>query len=75
MAQTRQKKKPTCIDLFCGCGGLSKGFELAGYDVLLGVDNNAPALETFLKNHKGSKTLDADLSSKGTFEKNRRTHW
>ena len=69
MAQIRQKKKPTCIDLFCGCGGLSKGFELAGYDVLLGVDNNAPALETFLKNHKGSKTLDADLSSKGTFEK------
>lgn len=63
------KKKLTCIDLFCGCGGLSKGFELAGYDVLLGVDNNAPALETFVKNHKGSKAFNGDLSATGTFEK------
>ena len=28
----------TVLDLFCGCGGLSKGYEMAGYDVLLGVD-------------------------------------
>lgn len=69
MTQTRQKKKPTCIDLFCGCGGLSKGFELAGFDVLLGVDNNEPALETFASNHKGSKVFNGDLSAKGTFEK------
>ena len=33
-----QKKKHTVLDLFCGCGGLSKGYEMAGYDVLLGVD-------------------------------------
>lgn len=64
-----QKRKPTCIDLFCGCGGLSKGFELAGYDVLLGVDNNEPALKTFALNHKGSKVFNGDLSAKGTFEK------
>ena len=37
------KKKYTCIDLFCGCGGLSKGFELAGFDVIGGIDfNDAP---------------------------------
>jgi DNA (cytosine-5)-methyltransferase 1 len=29
------------IDLFCGSGGLSYGFEQAGYNVLLGVDNDA----------------------------------
>ncbi len=61
MAQTRQKKKPTCIDLFCGCGGLSKGFELAGYKVLLGVDNDSQALVTFEKNHSDSKGFKLDL--------------
>lgn len=32
------KKSYNIIDLFCGCGGLSKGFEEAGYRTLLGVD-------------------------------------
>ena len=27
------------VDLFCGCGGFSSGFENAGYNVVLGVDN------------------------------------
>lgn len=57
------------LDLFCGCGGLSKGFEMAGYNILLGVDFNQPALDTYVHNHKGSKALFADLSADGTFEK------
>ena len=28
------------IDLFCGCGGLSKGFELAGTNIILGCDQD-----------------------------------
>lgn len=56
------------IDLFCGCGGLSKGFENAGYNVVLGVDNNNAALETFQKNHNNSTKLNADLSDENTFE-------
>lgn len=56
------------LDLFCGCGGLSKGFELAGYDVVLGIDNDNAALNTFEKNHKNSKGLNADLSDKNTFD-------
>lgn len=63
------KDIPGVLDLFCGCGGLSKGFEEAGYKILLGVDNNAPALDTFSKNHLNSKILNADLSAPGTFEK------
>ena len=61
------KTKHTVIDLFCGCGGLSEGFQMAGYDVLLGIDNNDPALKTFEYNHKGSKGLNADLSNPETF--------
>lgn len=55
------KKKYNVIDLFCGCGGLSLGFEQAGYNVLLGIDNWEDALVTYRHNHKGGKTLCADL--------------
>ena len=56
------KNCPNIIDLFCGCGGFSLGFERAGFNVLLGIDVWKDALETFSHNHKGSKTLLADLS-------------
>ena len=59
---------PNVIDLFCGAGGLSKGFEEAGYHVILGVDSDAAALNTFEKNHRGSKALNADLSVEETFD-------
>ena len=56
------------IDLFAGCGGLSKGFMDAGFNVILGVDNNEPALKTFAYNHRNAKTLIADLSKSETFD-------
>jgi len=49
------------VDLFSGCGGFSYGFESAGYHVVLGVDNDKIALETFKANHINTKTLLADL--------------
>lgn len=49
------------LDLFCGAGGLSYGFERAGFEIALGVDMNAAALETFQHNHLGAKTLCGDL--------------
>lgn len=55
------KKKLTVVDLFSGCGGLSKGFIDAGYDVILGVDHEPTSLETFKLNHNGSQTLLLDL--------------
>lgn len=30
--------RPTCIDLFCGAGGMSLGFEEAGFDIVAGVE-------------------------------------
>lgn len=53
----------TVLDLFCGCGGMSLGFEEAGYRVLLGVDFWKDALITYAHNHIHSKTLQADLST------------
>lgn len=50
------------IDLFCGCGGLSYGFEQAGFNVILGIDNDNKALETFELNHKNSKTICGDIT-------------
>lgn len=50
------------LDLFCGCGGLSYGFESAGYNIVLGIDNDKKALETFELNHKGAKTLCGDIA-------------
>ena len=54
-------KKYTVVDLFCGAGGLSKGFLDAGFDVVLGVDFDAPALQTFEANHGGAKAMKLDL--------------
>ena len=51
----------TVLDLFCGCGGLSLGFEMAGFDVALAIDNWEDALVTYRKNHKGAKTVNGDL--------------
>lgn len=52
----------TVLDLFCGAGGLSYGFERVGYEIVLGIDNDKAALETFELNHKGAKGLNADIS-------------
>lgn len=39
------------IDLFCGCGGLSLGFEEAGFEVAYAIDNWKKAIETYNHNH------------------------
>lgn len=57
------KKQYTVLDLFCGCGGLSLGFENAGYNVLVGIDMWKDALITYQLNHKNSQTICADLST------------
>lgn len=35
------------VDLFSGCGGLSLGFEVAGFEVLAGIDHWEAAIETY----------------------------
>jgi len=43
--------KPMIIDLFCGCGGLSLGFEKAGFDISFAIDVWKDAVETYNRNH------------------------
>lgn len=38
------------IDLFCGCGGMSLGFERAGFNVVASFDNWDPAIEVYRQN-------------------------
>jgi len=49
------------LDLFCGCGGLSEGFRLAGYNIVGGIDFNSAAIDTFNNNFKNAKGICIDL--------------
>jgi DNA (cytosine-5)-methyltransferase 1 len=49
------------IDLFSGCGGLSKGMVKAGFDVKMAIDNNAEAVATYKLNHPHTKILEEDI--------------
>lgn len=46
------KKIYNVLDLFCGCGGISEGFRLAGFKIVGGIDFNEYATITFKHNFK-----------------------
>lgn len=50
------------VDLFCGCGGMSLGFENAGIEVLAAYDNWAPAI-TIYKDNFNHPVHDLDLNA------------
>ena len=50
------------VDLFCGCGGLSLGFEKAGMDVVAGFDNWSEALNVY-RNNFSHPAIRTDLSN------------
>lgn len=50
MDRTTPGKKVYAIDLFCGAGGLTKGLEIAGLDVRLGIDIDKECEYPYLKN-------------------------
>lgn len=43
-------KKPTIVDLFAGCGGMSLGFQNAGFKVLAAYDYWQPAIDIYSAN-------------------------
>jgi len=54
--------EPTLIDLFSGCGGISCGFEMAGFKTLLGVDIHSPSIASFRKNHPEAAAVLGDIA-------------
>jgi len=54
-------KKPIVAELFSGCGGTSLGFEMAGFETVLGCDIHTPSIQTFQKNHPNCSTITGDI--------------
>lgn len=51
----------TAIDVFCGAGGLSYGFKLAGFRIAAAVDFDAVAVETYRRQHPDTKLFVKDI--------------
>lgn len=52
----------SAIDLFCGAGGLHIGFEEAGFDIKLCVDNNNLVEKTHRRNFPNIPMINRDIS-------------
>ncbi len=51
------------VDLFCGAGGLSLGFKLAGFNIVGGVEWDKAAMETHSKNFKTKFEYCGDIKN------------
>lgn len=54
-------KKLRVVDLFCGCGGLSLGFQNAGFNIVAAFDNWPEAIAIYKKNF-GHPIISRDLN-------------
>jgi DNA (cytosine-5)-methyltransferase 1 len=57
-----KSRLPLAVDLFCGVGGLSLGFEQAGFKVVAAIDSNPVNTSTYSQNFPSTKTISADIS-------------
>ena len=51
------------LDLFSGCGGMSLGFEQAGFEIYGGIDNNPHAVSTYQSNFPKGIAIKQDLDN------------
>lgn len=54
-------EKYSVIDIFCGCGGLSLGFEMAGFDIALAIDSWEDAIRTYNFNRNNTIAACEDV--------------
>lgn len=53
---------PTVVDLFCGCGGVTLGFERKRFRVVAAVDNDPIACDTYRQNHQSVYLYERDIN-------------
>lgn len=64
MLQKKQDNNLSVVDLFCGAGGLSLGFEYEDYKIELANDIDINSIESYKVNHpqvSTSKVIDGDI--------------
>jgi len=59
--RTDDRNKPTALDLFSGCGGLTVGLKRAGFRVLGAVDVDPLSIKTYKANHKDVTVWETDI--------------
>ena len=57
----KEQNKLNVVDLFSGCGGLSLGFDMAGYNIKAMIDFDKDSLLTAEKNDLAEHYLNLDL--------------
>ena len=50
------------ISLFCGCGGLDKGFQMEGFNTIWANDYDRQIQETYNLNHPGTELVIGDIT-------------
>ena len=55
--------KMNVIDLFCGRGGFSKGFNQAGFNIVYGIDNWKDATVTYKHNFPSAAISNEDITN------------
>ncbi|NJO64417.1 MAG: DNA cytosine methyltransferase, partial [Richelia sp. RM2_1_2] len=62
------KSKKLVVSLFCGVGGLDLGFQSAGFEVAVAIDNNPKVLELYRLNFPDTLILCRDISDISAIE-------
>ncbi len=52
----------TVIDLFCGSGGISLGFKMAGFKPILGIDKDGSSINTYKLNFPEANIIQKDIN-------------